>query len=456
LSELAKQPTPDGIVAYGELAHGHRAAPHHRALIEFFWGCILERAHGVALLARGAAKTTWADTILIAWLLAQYDLRVGLVSNTDLQSLDFSRAIKWTFEQNAIHRDLFGDQVNPAKWTNKEWVKAGSRYAGTKDVSLFAVGVGGAIISKRFDVLLMDDILDEENTGTPEARAAVREWFLKTLKPCLAPDGVILTIGTRWAEDDLYEHLMTPRPKGGQGWRNLVVPALTEDEAGNLVSYWPEVWPVPRLLEEKDSMGSALFACAYQNDISGLLEGNVFKGPFDHFDALPEGHQYIGRMGIDLASSTRETADYTARVTTFEDVCPCDAKGTFYVLSAYRDRRESHHAEFVLDGYAAYPNIDAIIIETNQFQSTLVQELMTEHPRLPVIGKKTDTDKMTRARAVAARFEGHKVRLHRSLVGGPLESELLSFPRAHDDLVDALGQSMDLAGSNFFYGSLKR
>jgi predicted phage terminase large subunit-like protein len=425
-------------------------------MVEFVWEGLTARQHTQILCPRGAAKTTWLNTILGTWLISKYDLRVGLVSNTDMQSQDFSRAMKWTFESNGVHRELFGDLVNPSKWTNKEWIKRDSKFSGTKDVSLFAVGVGGAIISKRFDVLLMDDILDEENTSSPETRANTKNWFLKTLKPCLAPDGVIISIGTRWAESDLYEDFITPVGKGGQGWRHLLISALTDDQQGHLASYWPEVWSVERLLEEKASMGSALFACAYQNDISGLLEGNVFKGPFDHFDVLPEGHKYLGRMGVDLASSTKETADYTARVTTFEDICPCDLKGHFYVMSAYRDRRESHHAEFIADGYAAYPNIEAVMVETNQFQSTLVQEVMQDYPQIPIIGKKSDTDKMTRARALAAKYEAHRVHHHESLRGTALETELLSFPKGHDDLIDSLGFSCDLSGNSFFFGSLRR
>ena len=60
----------------------------------------------------------------------------------------------------------------------------------------------------------------------------------------------------------------------------------------------------------------------------------IFKGPFDHFDVLPPG-RYTFRMGVDLASSIRERADYTARVTSAES----RDTGDFYVLSAYRDRR---------------------------------------------------------------------------------------------------------------------
>lgn len=415
---------------------------------------IYGRHNTVYLLPRGGAKTTWDNTILCSWLSGKYpNIRIGMVSNTDTQAKDFSRAVKYTVESNEAHRTVFPESgPSASKWTDKEWLETRSRWHGSKDVTMFAVGVGGAIISKRFDLILMDDILDEENTQTVDQREAVEVWFKKTLKPCLAPDGVVVVIGTRWGEDDLYEQFMDPIDQGGFGWSSHVVAALQEDEQGGLFSYWPEYWPVERLLKEKEEMGAAMFACSYQNDISGLLAGNIFHGPFDHFSTLPEGHRFTIRMGIDLASSIRERADYTARVVTAEDL----DTGDFFVLSAYRDKRESHHAEFIHDGWMAYPDIALVIVENNQFQSTLVKEVMETYPRIPIEGKKADVDKTTRGRAVAAKYEGHKVFHHHSLRGTAFETELLSFPKGHDDFVDALGYSMDLGGDTFFFGSLKR
>lgn len=460
---LAQTDGPEAVFAYGEYVFGYVAAAHHRELVREVLDAVYRREPIVCLEPRGAAKTTWINTILIAWLLAKFpDLRIGLVSNTDIQARDFSRAIKYTYESNERHREVFGDCVSPAKWTDKEWLRRGSRWHGSKDVSLFAVGVGGAIISKRFDVVLADDILDEENTQTVDQQEAVATWWFKTLLPCLAPDATSVVVGTRWGVGDLYEHLMTPAVDGGSGWRSLVVAALVEDEAGVLHSYWPEYWSVERLLAMREAMGTAMFSCAYQNDITGLLAGNIFHGPFAHFHELPAGHDYTIRMGIDLASSIKERADFTARVTTAEDRCrrdDCLQRGAYFVLAAYRDKRESRHAEFIHDGWMAFPNIGLVRVEKVQFQSTLVQEVMEDYPMIPIEGVAADTDKVTRARGVAARYEAHKVYHHASLRGTPFELELLSFsnpPKGHDDFVDALGYSMDLGYSGFFFGSVQR
>lgn len=423
-------------------------------MLEGEFDAIVDRENFMALLPRGGAKTTHGNTGLGAWLVSNFpDIAIGLMSNTQTQADAFSRAIRNTVENNPRHVRLYENLKSDQKWTDGEWTRKGSGLIGTNNSTMYARGVGGAIISKRFDIIILDDILDEENSANPEAREKVEEWFFKTVLPCLKPDGVVIGLGTRWAVEDLYEKLIGKVEDGGKGWRSLVIPALTGDlnDPSTLVSYWPEYWPVDKLLARRVDLGTPMFMCAYQNDVSGLLSGNIFPGTFSYFDTLPEGRTYRVRMGIDLASSEKERADYTARVTTAEDEF-----GNFYVLSVVRDRRETHHAEFIHEGWMAYPDMDLVICENQQFQSTLVQEVMRDYPRIPIEGKKADVDKTTRARAVAAKYEAGKVFHRATLKDTDFERELRAFPKGHDDMVDALGYSMDMGGDEFYFTSVRR
>lgn len=477
MRELSRRKVPDGIFALGEYVLGYRPAAHHKELV----GAILdavsragtdEAENLVIEEPRGSAKTTWGDTITLTWLIAQFPhLRIGLMSKTAEHAKDFSRAIRWTIESNDRFREVFPDvRPSPSKWTDSQWLIEGSPWHGSNFANLFAQGAGGQIASKRFDVILCDDILDEENSKTPDQRADVEEWFWKTLMPCLAPNGVVIVLGTRWAEDDIYQKLTDPEEKGGKGWKLLLRKALyaIDDEDapdyvrdpayveaygdGERVPLWGEVWPLTKLDKTKFNMGSAFFSCAYLNDITGLMEGNVFLGRnLQYFEKLDPGLQHTVRMGVDLASSERQTADYTARVVTAED-----PDGNFYVLSVYQKRIETGHAGFVNDGYLAFQNVALVIVETNQFQSTLVQEILSDFPRIPIEGRKSDVDKVTRARAVAAKYEGHKVFHHVSLKDSDFEVQMMTFPKGHDDMVDALGFSMDLGSDSFFFTSVRR
>ena len=96
--------------------------------------------------------------------------------------------------------------------------------------------------------------------------------------------------------------------------------------------------------------------------------------------------------------------------------------------------------------------MSAVNIEAVAYQSTFVHEIL-DRTNLPARAVTPEHDKVTRARAVAARYESGKV-FH--LQGAPgielLEAELTGFPNAeHDDLVDALGYAADLGRSEFSF-----
>jgi predicted phage terminase large subunit-like protein len=444
-----KMAAPHDVLAYGEYVFRMRPAPHHQEMIEFILDRLDKREHGVILEPRGHAKTTWANTILLSWLVSKHpNIRIGLISNTAKQSNAFSRAVRFTIEANDYQHEVFGNLTGRHKWNDVEWIRADSALIGTKDLTMYSAGAGGAIISKRFDLILCDDILDEENCSSPEQMEKIETWFWKTLKPCLAPGGSIIVIGTRWAEGDLYQKLIEEKR-----WPALVKSAIYYDELDpdhkHPKALWPEMWPLTALEQERKDMGSAMFACSYLNDISGLMEGNIFKREwFKTFDpARVDTRNHRWKMGVDLASSEKERADFTARVVISED----ESRNT-YVWSVVRAKIETGHRQFVIDGFNAFPKIDRIVIENNQFQSALVQELLTT-TNLPVVGKKADVDKTTRARAVAARYESGKVFHNRSLSGSEFEVELLQFPKGHDDMIYALGHSMEVGVPGFFFGS---
>ena len=447
LRELA----PTDVFAYGEYVFGFHPAPHHRELIEWILDRLARHENGVVLEPRGHAKTTWANTIMLSYLAAREpNIRIGLISNTSKQSNAFSRAIRWTFEANEYFKEVFGNLVGDHKWTDVEWIQRRSALHGSKDATMYSAGAGGAIISKRFDLLLCDDIIDEENYSNPEQAVKIDTWFWKTLKPTLAPGGSIIVIGTRWAEGDLYQQLIEDKK-----WPALVRSAIwyrdEDEERENPQALWPEMWSLEKLESERADMGSAMFACSYLNDISGLMTGNIFQRDWykdRYFRELPRNKSYRFKMGVDLATSERQAADYTSRVTIAED-----EDMNVYVLSVVRDKRATGHRQFVIDGYNAYPEIERIIIENNQFQSALVQDVLST-TRLPVVGKRSEIDKVSRARAVAARYESGKVYHHKSLEGSAFEIELLQFPKGHDDMIDALGLAMETGQPKFVFGAV--
>lgn len=440
--ELAKT----DVFAFGEYVFGYEPAPHHRQMVQFILDQLEQRKHAVVLAPRGAAKSTWGNTILASWLVAtRPDIRIGLFSQKDSKAWSMSAAVRYTVSESERFREIFGNLKNPAKWSDAEWLRKDSKWTQSKDRTMVAAGANSSsAVSKRFDLLLLDDVLDEDNTYTIDRRDKTETWFWKTLIPTLVPNGSVVCLGTRWAEGDLYEKLIETNK-----WPSLVISAITTEPNGAQKSYWPSVYPLEKLYEIRNDVGADNFACSFLNDVSGIREGLIFhRDWYTYFSELPTDRRYIFTMGVDLATSTKQRADFTALAIVAED-----DKGHHWVLHTDRTKIESGHKAFVESGLQwALTNgyqISKIIIESNQAQAALVED-MAATTKWPIVGQKTDVDKITRARWVAARYEAGRVHHHLSLKGEALETEETSLrPNGggHDDLIDALGLALDLRGS---------
>jgi predicted phage terminase large subunit-like protein len=136
-------------------------------------------------------------------------------------------------------------------------------------------------------------------------------------------------------------------------------------------------------------------------------------------------------MGVDLAISTKTTADYTAIV-----VLGREKQGKIWVLDVARDRVRFHDGQKFIQQMAEKWNPATIRIEEVQFQAAVVQELLRT-TTLPVQGAPCDKDKLTRFQPVAARYEQHLI-YHAVGLPGYFDDELLSFPVGlNDDMADA-------------------
>lgn len=442
----------DDVFKFGEYVFGHVAAAHHQEMVDFIRECRRDGVNGLVLEPRGFAKSTWGNTVNNShWIGNEPDIRLGLFSKSADHAAAFSRGIRWTLERNERYIEVMGALQGDTKWTDTEWLRKGSRWQGSQYATLYSQGVGGQIVSKRFDVIFCDDILDGENTATREQMTKTEDWFWQTLYPCLAPDGVAIVVGTRWAEGDLYETLID------KGWRVMKRSALIPGKGAKMASLWPELWPVDKLMNLKKEMGAARFACAMLNDISGLMEGDVFQSRhFKYLDDMPRDRPLTLRMGVDLATSTRERADWTACVVTAED-----NDGNFYVLDYDRIKIASGHDAWIYSKWAAYSekwgHIGLVPIESVQAQSMVVEDMFNRYPEVPVKKQQADRDKRTRATAVANRYEAGKVYHLNHLRESDFEIELTSFDRGHDDLVDSLGYSFQMSDrGGLVFGSLPR
>jgi predicted phage terminase large subunit-like protein len=352
-----------------------------------------------------------------------------LVSNTREQAEAFIREVRGHFEQNLNLRCIFGD-LKGSIWTDRK-LTVGARKRIAKEPTIFSTGIDGAIISRHFDLIICDDIVDDENSRTESRREKLRVRFFKVLLPCLEPDARLAVIGTRYHYRDLYANLM----ESGFIPSATIISAL--DHEGR--SSWPEKFPAPYLKRLRREAGTVIFNAQYQNDTEAM-KGAVFKEEWLQFyKALPSALRIY--QGVDLSIAQSSNSDFFAIVT-----IGVDEWGNIYVLDCYCARLSfRQQTAAIVDRYRRFDPIK-VAIESNAYQAAQV-ECVREFGAIRTAKVFTRYDKLSRAWRLSAYFEDGRV-----WFGGNMHEiveQLLAFPQGeHDDLFDALELAIGISQSS--------
>lgn len=301
---------------FGEHLCGLKPATHHQewlnAIVTNANSTALELVAGSNLriaAPRGAAKTTWIS-IAIAWIIGHNPgIRVILVSFSEDIALSISVAIKQLIESEA-YREVFPHIFPSRRWSNGAWFidrpLAGFNQI-LKDPTVLAVGAMGGIASRRSDLIVLEDpIKSSDAIANPIIRAGMVRWWGEVLRPTLVPGGRALVSCTRYRVDDIHGTTFTPK----NNWQVITQRAIIDTPVDE-ISYWQEYVTLEELRRIREE-NPITFASQYQNE--PLCEENLIVKPEwvirgsvpDKFDAIA--------IGVDLAASKRESADYTALV----------------------------------------------------------------------------------------------------------------------------------------------
>ncbi len=384
----------------------------------------------LALAPRGFGKSTLLSVVrCIFEIVRNPDIRILLASNTHSQAAAFVGEVRGHLERNRIFHRIFGDLVG-RKWTDRELI-VNSRRRIAKEPTIFATGVDGALVSRHFDLIICDDIVDEENSRTEARREKLRTWFFKVLLPCLEPEAKLCLVGTRYHYRDLYGHLIA------SGFFPSVTIIRAIDADGK--SPWPERFSVERLEQIRRDAGTVIFNAQYQNDTEAM-KGAVFKEDWLRFyDMLPAQLRIF--QGVDLAISRESGSDFFAIVTV-----GIDAWGNVYVIDCHQARLSfRQQTAAVVKRFLQFDPI-RVAIESNAYQAAQV-ERVRELGVVRATKVFTTRDKLSRAWKLSALFEDRRVWLGRNM--HELVEQLLTFPQCeHDDLFDALDLAIGISGSH--------
>lgn len=250
--------------------------PHQRVLFDF----VMAHERCVIRLPVGFTKT-YSMTALTLWLLGtDCTARGAVISAAVEQSGKIVGAVRDYIEQSrelrATYRHLIPSQREGDPWQQTKITV--DRPFGIRDPSLTAVGIDGKLPGARLSWMLVDDILDRENTATAAGREKVRRFFSTTVLARRDSTGARLVVcNSPWHPDDLTYALQR------LGW-----PVLEMDCDGNIRLFNTQ-WDTDDIRPSlRDSTGTNHRLTAHDAPAYAAMEGiAAAPGWKDEEDAIP-------------------------------------------------------------------------------------------------------------------------------------------------------------------------
>ncbi|HUU97315.1 MAG TPA: hypothetical protein VM487_16380 [Phycisphaerae bacterium] len=332
-----------------------------------------------------------------------------------------------------------------SKWTESFFTTAAGITVQAKGTG---AGIRGARVGpRRPDLIICDDIEKDEQVASPEGRRKLEHWLRQVVIPALTPDGQLVVLGSLIHYDSLLANLRdkTRFPRWDYKVYRALEAELAEDDQYYLKALWPDRWPVERLQEERERVGTLAFEQEYlANPIDDSIR--VFRPEWlqrYHPDELA-GKELITLMAVDPATGV-SGGDYFALWIGSID----RHTGIIYTRALKLERiGVVDQVKTITAAFEQWKPV-RIGIETVAYQVAL-KDILDEHSRcrqiyMPIVSIKTTANKRARIEGSSPFYENGTFRLPATLAP-EIESQFLHFPKArHDDAPDVCAMGIELA-----------
>ncbi len=251
------------------------------------WDAQLDEIHyGGIVGPPGSGKTELLLRKIVQRIARNRNIRIAIISATEKLARKDLSVISRDLQNPKLVSDFGSFRTRTETW-GKTSITV-KRTANLKDPTVEALGVGSNILGGRYDLVILDDPVDEKTVRNADRRAFTVEYIEGTVLERLEPDGQLWFLGNRKHPGDLYNYLISSgryevvvsralirepehsvveltRPEPSQ-WNPKVKTkfriVFTSKDHGEALT--PERWPPERLLEWKQHIGSILFNREYQ------------------------------------------------------------------------------------------------------------------------------------------------------------------------------------------------
>lgn len=386
---------------------------------------IQDQARLVLLAPRGHGKSTLAQ-LDVLWLFYRHahepDGRPRSAPLGTFQAVLFSA----TLDQVRVHLERFRGLLaaNPEIFGPiPAEPNSIDTYRPRSSMSRIRLASGAELLGRAFgtatrglhpDMLLLDDVVSDRNSGSERARDAMWDYFIGTILPMHA--GRILIIGTAVHQGDLLLRLRPrrgasgpsplPRPRSaifGFEWRIFrAIDPRTE------TALWPARRPYAELAAFR-AEEPTIFSREYQNDprddAASLFPHDLTQPAVDAGAELTFVPAYRPRAdevvlaGVDLARSEVIGADWTVAIV----IAYQPETGLRRVLTVRRHRGLTFDQQIeLLSELAEAYHIGLGVVEQNNFQQWLLDGLKARMAQPVYLGHTTGREKSSLSEGVPA------------------------------------------------------
>lgn len=404
------------------------------------WWRLTERYDRCLILAfMESGKSFLLSIALTLWELGRDpSLQFAIISRTSRQAkkltLSLARYLEESVELKEVFPWLKRDQRMP--WNSEQLTV--QRPGISKDPSIQVVSIGKTVHGARIDRAVLDDVLDRENTRTPERREDSWEWYQASIPGRLTATSRVRAVGNAFHKEDLHHRLAR-----NERWYAYRFPLLRP----NGQSAWPGRWPLARCAQRRAELQEVKWKIQMQCEpidleIMGMMfarhEVVIVDNMRDLYDGGPEP-KWVRRwdLAASVPSESNPDPDWTCGVKMGRT-----KSGKFAIPNVIFARKRSGAVRRLirstaeLDGKRCEVGIPEDPAQAGKDQVASYKAMLAG---FRMWADRESGDKIIRAEPLSAQWQGGNVILLRA----PWNEQYLSFMEAfpavgfHDDPVDA-------------------
>lgn len=411
----------------------------------------------VVLAFRGSGKSTVCTMSLPLWSIlgAQQKKFVLIVCQTQSQARSHLQNLRREMEGNVLLRDDLG----PFEERDEEW-NSGSLVIPKYNARITAISLEQSVRGLRHgahrpDLIICDDIEDLSSVKTRESRVKTYQWFTRDLIPVGDRATNIIVVGNLLHEDSLISHLKEDIESEQRTGKIVEYPLLDKENK----PLWPGKFKTDQdVLELKRMVGddvawSMEYLLEIVSDLERVVQPAWIQRYPDDFFATSRIQRPMMVLGVDLAISEKETADYTAIVPVI--VTGMRESVQAFVATPIVNRRMSFAEQLDTIELMYHQLIEkyrvTVVVEDVGYQRALIQQL-SDRGCIVEGFKVGNIDKRTRLNLISPKIRDGEILFPRTGVDH-LVAQIVGFGvEKHDDLMDAFVMAVTYG----FEKSLKR